>query len=197
MTCPRTEDLSAYRPRLPTRQEAALQQHLGTCPMRRTQLDARRRCASNCRACPRPPWAVTWPRSGKTGWHLASPSTPGGAGEADRQIGWQTGCPTGYQQAWPPAQPWFRARWLGGLLLGTGSVATSPAPTLTRVRPRPPRRPVRCCRDLPPHQRPTMKESTMKPFPGSVPLPFTSLALNLELSPHWDRAPPSGPHRPA
>src|SRR5690606_16405522 len=74
---------------------------------------------------------------------------------------------------------------------GFGRVAGRPAPGHRQrgdqprshpdpcFRPRPPRRPVRCCRDLPPHQRPTMKESTMKPFPWLRALLFASLALNL------------------
>ena len=134
MTCPRTEDLSALIDHpLPTRQEAALQQHLGTCPMCRTQLDALQALRQQLQGLPTPTLgcdlAAQWqdrlaPRQPQhTGW------------------GWRGGLPNWLADGlshWLPtglaaSTALVSGVWLGGLLLGTGSVVTSPAPTLTRV----------------------------------------------------------------
>ena len=55
MNCPRTEDLSTYMDQtLPARAQAALQQHLSTCPVCRQQLAALQALRQDLQALPSP-----------------------------------------------------------------------------------------------------------------------------------------------
>lgn len=128
MTCPRTEDLSAYVDQaLPARRQAALRQHLLGCPACRQQLDALQALRQQLHALPSPtlgfdlaaqlqdrlPRLATRPR--RVGWSLPS---------------WlPTGMVTGAALV--------SGLWLGGLLLGTGAAipttAVTAGPAMARV----------------------------------------------------------------
>jgi len=54
-TAPSLHEIARLVEYYPTRQEAALQQHLGTCPMCRTQLDALQALRQQLQGLPTPP----------------------------------------------------------------------------------------------------------------------------------------------
>jgi len=120
MTCPRTEDLSAYADQaLPARRQAALRQHLLGCPACRQQLDALQALRQQLRALPSP----------TLGFDLAAqlqdrlPRRP----LKPRRVGWSL-------PNWLPAGVATGAAlvsglWLGGLLLGTGAAIPTTAVT--------------------------------------------------------------------
>ena len=124
MTCPRTEDLSAYADQaLPARRQAALRQHLLACPVCRQQLDALQALRRELHALPSPTLGFDLaaqlqdrlprraPRPRRTGWSLA---------------GWlPTGLATGAALV--------SGLWLGGLLLGTGAAVPAASPAMARV----------------------------------------------------------------
>ncbi|WP_404302722.1 anti-sigma factor family protein [Alicycliphilus denitrificans] len=124
MTCPRTEDLSAYADQaLPARRQAALRQHLLACPVCRQQLDALQALRQELHALPSPTLGFDLaaqlqdrlprraPRPRRTGWSLA---------------GWlPTGLATGAALV--------SGLWLGGLLLGTGAAVPAASPAMARV----------------------------------------------------------------
>ena len=123
MTCPRTEDLSALIDHaLPARRQAALQRHLGTCPVCRQQLDALQALRQQLQGLPSP----------VLGFDLAAqlqdrlPRRPSPPRAGWNLLGWiPTGLATGAALA--------SGLWLGGLLLGTGATVATPGPALTRV----------------------------------------------------------------
>lgn len=124
MTCPRTEDLSAYADQaLPARRQAALRQHLLACPVCRQQLDALQALRRELHALPSPTLGFDLaaqlqdrlprraPRPRRTGWSLA---------------GWlPAGLATGAALV--------SGLWLGGLLLGTGAAVPAASPAMARV----------------------------------------------------------------
>ena len=124
MTCPRTEDLSAYADQaLPARRQAALRQHLLACPVCRQQLDALQALRRELHALPSPTLGFDLaaqlqdrlprraPRRRRTDWSLA---------------GWlPTGLATGAALV--------SGLWLGGLLLGTGAAVPAASPAMARV----------------------------------------------------------------
>lgn len=130
MTCPRTEDLSALIDHaLPTRRETALQQHLGSCPVCRLQLDNLQGLRQQLQGLPTP--ALGFDLAAQ--WQDRLPHRP------PRHAGW--GLPDWLANGlanWLPTGLAASAAlvsgvWLGGLLLGTGSMVTAPAPALARV----------------------------------------------------------------
>ena len=124
MTCPRTEDLSAFADReLSAREHAELEQHLLTCPVCRTQLDAFRALSHDLAALPSP----------TLGFDLAAQLQQRLPQRQDRPrrarwspLGWM---PTGLAAG----TALVSGVWMGGLLLGAGATATAPDPTMTRV----------------------------------------------------------------
>lgn len=129
MTCPRTEDLSALSDQaLPEPAQAALQQHLQTCPICRQQLQALQALRQQLRALPSP----------TLGFDLAAQlqdRLPPHAPRA-RRAGWK---PRGWRvQDWIPTGLMAGAAlvsglWLGGLLLGSGAAVTATGPAMARV----------------------------------------------------------------
>ena len=112
MTCPRTEDLSAFADQaLPARRQAALRRHLLACPVCRQQLDALQALRRQLHALPSPTLGFDLaaqlqdrlprraPRPRRAGWSLP---------------GWM---PTGLAAG----AALVCGLWLGGLLLGTGA----------------------------------------------------------------------------
>jgi anti-sigma factor RsiW len=124
MTCPRTEELSAFADRaLSAREQTELRQHLHVCPVCRHELDALRTLTQELRALPSPDLGFDLaaqlqdrlprprPQPRRTGWKLADWMPAGLAAGAALVSG----------------------VWLGGLLLGTGATAAAPGSTLARV----------------------------------------------------------------
>ena len=124
MTCPRTEDLSAFADReLSAREHAELEQHLRTCPACRVQLDAFRALSHDLAALPSP--TLGFDLAAQMHHHLPQP----------RARTWRTRwsplswMPTGLAAG----MALVSGVWMGGLLLGAGATATAADPTMTRV----------------------------------------------------------------
>lgn len=124
MTCPRTEDLSAFVDHaLSARRQAALQRHLQACPVCRLQLDALQALRQQLQALPSPTLGFDLaaqlqdrlprraPKPRRTGWRLS---------------GW---LPTGLGAG----AALVSGLWLGGLLLGTGAAVPAASPAMARV----------------------------------------------------------------
>lgn len=133
MTCPRTQDLSALIDHaLPTRREAALQRHLGTCPVCRVQRDALQAQRLQLRNLPAPTLGFDLAAQLQDRLPRRPPrDTPGGLSRIPHWLA------NGLSH-WLPAGLAASAAlvsgvWLGGLLLSTGGVVGSPAPALARV----------------------------------------------------------------
>lgn len=128
MTCPRTEDLSAYADQaLPARRQAALRQHLLTCAQCRQQLDALNALRQQLHALPSP----------TLGFDLAAQLQDRLPRRAPRpwRIGWSLSdwLPTGVASG----VALVSGLWLGGLLPGTGvavpTAAVAAGPAMARV----------------------------------------------------------------
>ncbi len=123
MACPRTEDLSALVDHaLPARRQAALQRHLGTCPVCRGQLDALQALRQQLRDLPSP----------ALGFELAAQLRDRLPRRRARR-----GLPV-WLPDWLPAglaagAALVSGLWLGGLLLGTAGAAATSVPSLARV----------------------------------------------------------------
>lgn len=124
MTCPRTEELSAFADRaLNARDQAELQRHLHTCPVCHLQLDAFRALSQELCALPSP----------TLGFDLAAqlqdrlPRRP----PQPRRTSWKLldWMPTGLAAG----ASLVSGVWLGGLLLGTGATAIAPGSAMSRV----------------------------------------------------------------
>lgn len=128
MTCPRTEDLSAFVDHaLPARRQAALQRHLRACPVCRGQLDALRALSQELHAMPSPTLGFDLaaqlqerlPRRAPKPWHVGW-----------NLLGWM---PTGLAAG----AALVSGLWLGGLLLGTGAAipttVAAAGPVMARV----------------------------------------------------------------
>ena len=124
MTCPRTEDLSAFADQaLPARRQAALRRHLLACPVCRQQLDALQALRRQLHALPSPTLGFDLaaqlqdrlprraPRPRRAGWSLP---------------GWM---PTGLAAG----AALVCGLWLGGLLLGTGASIPAASHAMARV----------------------------------------------------------------
>ena len=127
MNCPRTEDLSTYMDQtLPARAQAALQQHLSTCPVCRQQLAALQALRQDLQALPAP--TLGFDLAAQLQDRLPARQRPA---PRPRRLGWDW-------SGWMPAGlaagvALASGMWLGGLLLGGGSAATVQRPALARV----------------------------------------------------------------
>lgn len=124
MTCPRTEDLSAFVDHaLPARRRAALQRHLHACPTCGQQLQALQALRQQMHALPSP----------TLGFELAAQlhdRLPRRAVKP-RRAGWSLldWMPTGLAVG----AGLVSGVWLGGLLLGTGAAIPIAGPSIARV----------------------------------------------------------------